>query len=364
MDAVRGAPLAQAPKSWPRYINTVTIQASPEQMGGYFDYLSRTVEHHPGFYIRFGRHVLKLTFPTQEYAERYAASLQLVKTEPTEHPDGSIHIWIGEIMDYLPMKDKLQPELQWVYNGEAGFLEGWRYNGRLTAYDYRTNAQYVLIRQEPERYSPPWHPFRFEFHNFARRNGYLFLHSAAVGMGERGVLLSAAGGSGKSTTVLGSLLNGGSYVSDDYIIWDTASGRGYPLYSCGILNTDSLQRLPELKEHITGWVPNRENRAILDLRSFADQFVFGMELRAIIRPSIPAPDSHHKPQILPDPMESGKMQLAVSTARQNGYDLLKKEPGFLNQIMAALRELPCYEFRLSRDPRENTQLLKAFIEKL
>lgn len=364
MDAVRSASLPQDPKPWPRYINTVTIKATPEQMHGYFDFLSSTVENHPCFYIRFGRHVLKLTFPTQEYADLYAASLQLVKTEPTEHPDGSIHFWIGEIMDYLPMKDKLQPEFQWIYDGEAGFLEGWRYNGRLIAYDYRSNAQYILIRKQPENYSPPWHPFRFEFHNFARRNGYLFLHSAAVGIGDRGVLFSATGGSGKSTTVLSGLLDGLSYVSDDYMIWDTTSGRVYPLYSCGILNTDSLDRLPELKEHITGWVPNRENRAILDLKSFADQFVFGMNLQAIIRPSIPLLNSETEPAIVPDPMKSGKMQLAISTARQNGYELLKKDPAFLNQVMAALKDLPSYEFRLSRDRTKNAQILKAFIENL
>lgn len=320
------------------------------------------MRNHPGFYIRFGRHVLKLTFPSQECARRYEDSLQYVKTEPVERPDGTIHFWTGEITDYLPTKNAIQTGFYWSCKNEAGSLEGWRYNGRLNVYDNRTHTQYVLIRNRMEDYSPPWHPFRFEFHNFARKNGYLFLHSAAVGLGNEGVLFSATGGSGKSTTVLGALLDGFSYVSDDYLILDQESGRAYPLYSCGILNADSLERLPELKQHITGWVPNRENRAVLDLRAYMDQFVFGMKLRAILRPSIPV--EGRAPCIVPDPMKNGKMQLAVSTARQNGHDLLKKDPGFLNQVMDAVKHLPSYEFRLSRDRTENTRILTQFIQEL
>lgn len=330
----------------------------------YFDFLEGEVQGHPGFCIRFGRHVLKLTFPSREYAARYQASLRYVMTDPVEHPDGAIHFWTGEIMDYLPMKEKVNPEMRWVYEGEAGSLLGWRYNGRLNVYDNRTHAQYILIRDEMERYTPPWHPFRTEFHEFARRNGYLFLHGAAVGVGQHGVLFSATGGSGKSTTVLGALLDGMSYVSDDYIIWEKGTGRAYPLYSCGILNTDSLERLPELKEHIVGWVPNREHRAILDLSAYTGRFVDGMKLGAILRPRVPAQGEEGRAVICPDPMKSGKMQLAISTARQNGYELIKNDPAFLEQIMDAVKELPAYEFRLSRDRGENTRVLTEWIQTL
>lgn len=340
----------------------MTIKATAQQMYGYFDALAAQVADHPGFFIRFGRHVLKLTFPTAECAGRYESTLRYVMTGPVERPDGAIHLLVGEIMDYLPMKQAVRAGTQWLYEGEAGTLTGWHHNGRLSVYDNRTHAQYLLISDRPEEYPPPWHPFRFEFHNFAQKNGYLFLHGAAVGVGDQGVLISATGGSGKSTTVLGALLDGMDYVSDDYLIWEEETGRVYPLYSCGILNADSLERIPELKPRITAWVPNRENRAVLDLNPYTDRFVPGMKLRAVLCPRIPQEDT--SPAILPDPVKTGKMQMAVSTARQNGYGLLKKDPAFLNQIMQAVKDLPCYELRLSRERGENTGMLKEWIQTL
>ena len=362
MDVNKTVPYKQNEDGTPFYINTVTIKATPEQMYGYFDFLKKKVADHHGFFIKFGRHVLKLTFPNEEYARRYEQSLRYVITDPVDDPDGSIHYWTGEIMEYLPMKEKIKPESQWLYEGEAGSLLGWCWNGRLNVYDNRSNSQYVLIKGNMENCTPPWHPFRFEFHDFAKRNGYLFLHSAAVGIGDTGVMISATGGSGKSTTVLGALLDGMDYVSDDYLIWDKEEKKAYPLYNCGILNIDSLERIPELKNCISHWVPNRKNRAVLDLSAYTERFVSGMKIKAVICPSIPTGDV--KPEIIPDPVKKGKMQMAVSTTRQNGHELLKKDPGYITDVMMSLKDLPCYEFRLSKSREENTQHLKNWIKNL
>ena len=356
--------VSKVEKSQVRGFHVLNIKATQEQMQDYFAYMAEQVKDHPCFFVQFGKHILKLTFPNAEYAEKYAVSLRYIKAESVEEPDGVIHIWNGKIRDYLPMKDNVNGD-KWVYEGQGGSLIAWRFSKRLHAHDFIANAQYIVMESPLESYTPFWHPFRYEFHNFAIRQGYIFLHGAAAGIDGKGVLLSATGGSGKSTTILGCLLEGFDYVSDDYLIMDCETGEAYPVYSCGILNTDSLERLPGLKEHISGWVPGKDNRAIIDLSTYGKQFIRGMKIKALIRPQVPKNKCQLElaPRITQDYMQDGKMQMAISTARQNGYELLKKSD-FVYQIMNCVKDLPSYELLLSANLQENTMVLRNFINNI
>ncbi len=337
------------------------IKATKAQMQSYFAWLEGKTKGFPSFKIRFGHHVLELSFPTRELCEEYKISLQYVYVESDVRADGAIRFWNMALDEVLPPGVGHGANVI-EYEGEAGFLRANRYGRWFGAYDMTTHIQYVCFDgRDLREYSPTWHPFRREFHYFAQNNGYLYLHSAAVGVDGKGVLLSANGGNGKSTTALSALIEHMDYVSDDYLIIDTEEKRVYPLYSCGILNLDSLKMLPELKAHVIREVPGRPGRSIIDLLPYREQFVDGLEICALVCPRVIKGEEVKVPRVTLDEHKAGKMQMAVSSARQNGENQIKGS-NFVYQVFDCVKEIPSYELILSKDTKKNAEALKKLIK--
>lgn len=90
-------------------------------------------------------------------------------------------------------------------------------NGIVRVYDY--TLKYAAIICRADHVFPEWElhsPFREFFHIWALEQGGLLVHSGVVCRGERAVLMPAAGGRGKSTTVLSCLQAGMTTTGDDY----------------------------------------------------------------------------------------------------------------------------------------------------
>ncbi len=60
-------------------------------------------------------------------------------------------------------------------------------------------------------------PLRTLLHWIMERHGRQLVHAAAVGLGDRGILLPGRGGSGKSSTALACLEHGLDFLADDYL---------------------------------------------------------------------------------------------------------------------------------------------------
>lgn len=345
-------------------IERVQIRAGEEEIQRFFDRLDHESENMPGFYIMFGRHILLLKFQNEETADRYRAFLKLSFTEYEGEPDTTITIWQGKIEDYLNLKDSPANASCWEYTGEEGFIRYVKWQGRMVAYHASADRHYIIMSGPLDEYVPFWAPFHWEFHHFSMSHGYAFVHSGAVGLNGEGVLISSVGGGGKSTTVLSCLLDGFDYVADDYLILEKGDVAAYPLYNSGLLNGDSLKRLPELRPLIFCDDPRKPDRYIIDLYGFRKQFCRGMKIKAVVRPRVRRSDEPQGEALIrKDPLHAGKTQMLVSSARQNGFVMMKDQDA-LHSLFDAVSGLPSYELLLSPDRQSNCRALRNLLHDL
>lgn len=206
----------------------------------------------------------------------------------------------------------------------------------------------------------PWEPgapLRNVAHWALRRHGLQLAHGAAVGLDGKGILLTAPGGSGKSTTSLSLVTQGWQYVSDDYCLLATdLPPRACSLYGVGKADDDSLGRLPELEHVVTN--PDRESgeKAIVDVaRAFPGQFVGQLALRAVVVPHIdPLSDAS---ALIPIRAGDAGRALAPSTTLQ----LPGCDASTLTALAAATCGLPTYSLRLSPDISTVPDLLATVV---
>jgi GT2 family glycosyltransferase len=138
-------------------------------------------------------------------------------------------------------------------------------------------------------------PLRSLFHWWIEMCGKQLLHAAAIGNAQGAVLITGKGGVGKSTTALSALLQGLSYVADDYLIvgLDPAP-TVYSLYSTAKLDPDQMTTFPELARHLTNEHSLDEQKAVLRLFPLlAQQLARSMPLRAVLTPRFGSGEKTH-----------------------------------------------------------------------
>ena len=326
--------------------------------------MDQEAENLPGFHILFGQHILLFKFPDEETAERYRVLLDLVYTEYEGEPDGTIAVWQGKTENYLNISEHPGRDTVWEYSGESGVIRFAEWNNRILAYHTKSNRQYIIMNRPVDEDIPFWTTFRWQLHNFSMSHNYSFVHSGAVGLNGEGVLLSSTGGGGKSTTVSSCLLDGFDYVADDYLILEMGTAAAYPLYNYGILNEDSLHRLPELKPLISGPLPRNPNRYMIDLSKYRNQFCHGMRIKAIVRPRVLHTDEPEREALIrKDPLHVGRTQLLISSANQNGLGMMRDQDA-LHSMFGAVSSLPTYELLLSPNRQSNCRALRNLISTL
>ena len=209
----------------------------------------------------------------------------------------------------------------------------------------------------------PWDPgapLRNVAHWALRRHGLQLAHGAAVGLDGRGLLLTARGGSGKSTTALSLVAQGWQYVSDDYCLLATEPPLGaHALYGVGKADDATLARLPGLVDHVSNPGRPPSEKAIVDVaRTFPNQIVDHLTLSAVVIPDI---DPHCSPSCADaDPSVDAGRALAPSTTLQ----LPGCDASTLVALAAATRGLPTYSLRLSPDMTAVPGLLAGLLATL
>jgi hypothetical protein len=131
-------------------------------------------------------------------------------------------------------------------------------------------------------------PLRTLFHWVMRWHGRHLLHAAAVGAEQGGVLITGAGGAGKSTAALACLAAGMRYVGDDYLIVALdPEPRAISLYATAKLNPDQLARFPMLRAALVNPTALAREKAVLRLfPAYDGQLARSMPLRAVLTPEI------------------------------------------------------------------------------
>ncbi len=192
-------------------------------------------------------------------------------------------------------------------------------------------------------------------YRYAKREGYLLLHGAVVGMSGTGVIVAARGGSGKSTFSVSCLLKGLDFVADDYfLLSDSGPLKAYPLYTLIKLNPDMHEKL-KIDLPIF-YIETKTGKKMMDASKLS--FCPELDIKGIVFPKVADVEA---PEIHATTKATGLMELAFSTAMQ----LEQIEEGkAANHILKRVTGLPMYELSLSKDLDKNVEVFKDFLEQL
>lgn len=126
---------------------------------------------------------------------------------------------------------------------------------------------------------------------FADRNVDL-LHGGLVSLNGLGLLIAGAGGAGKSTLTIASLLEGFDFLGDDCVGVEKAGGQfvGHSVYGSGCLERAHLRRFPRFGDRsaVAGaGEDSAELKAVLPIAElFAGRLAVSTAIRAIVLPRV------------------------------------------------------------------------------
>ena len=185
------------------------------------------------------------------------------------------------------------------------------------------------------------------------------IHSAAVGIDDKGILVCAKGGSGKSTLSVSCLINNFQYVSDDYLILNKVNDKLYasPIYSIITLSPKIYKQMVNLKSEFM--CNNYDNtKYILNISSYDDELERKLPIKAIVFPNIA---NVQEPSIEKTNKNRALTQLVFSTATQMNND---NDTSYIKLLISLIKDLDFYQINLSQNLNKNVEVLKKFIKGL
>ncbi len=199
-------------------------------------------------------------------------------------------------------------------------------------------------------------PLRSLFHWWLEMRGKQLLHAAAVGTAQGAVLITGKGGVGKSTTALSALMQGLSYVADDYLIVDVDPEPAvYSLYSTAKLDPDQMAAFPELTPFLTNERELGEQKAVLQLfPHFAKQLPSSMPLRAVFTPRL---GNDEKTHLVPTSPLHLARAASFTTLCQLPY-AGQRTSAIIDRLIASV---PGFEIVLGTDRRGVVRCIEEFL---
>lgn len=175
--------------------------------------------------------------------------------------------------------------------------------------------------------------------------GLYGLHAAAIGTAAGAALLVGNGGAGKSTTAVAALLQGLSYVGDDFcLLAADPTPQVHSLYCSGKLCHDSRQWLTPPASTVTGLCA--EEKVIYQwYPAFAPQLAATLPVRALLLPQVGGGAASH----LWPATSATAFTALVTTALRLGAWPTRFPHGLLAAAKRLVGQIPCYHLALGAD---------------
>jgi hypothetical protein len=312
--------------------------------------------------LRIAGRQVSIRFAGDAVADALTPALAHLEVDQTESPALTLHVWDGPTPAFASSLPEPDATARATGAGPSYYAE----EGDFRVLRQPANALSVLTHAAdrgwfwmPDAQSLPyWEytaPFRHLFSWWLDASGLCQVHAGAVGTEGAGVLLVGAGGSGKSTSALTSLLDERLfYAGDDYVAVDAGDlYTVYSLYCSGKVHRDDLHRFPHLEASLADRVRPDEKSVFYVEQIFPGRTTSGFPLRAIVLPRVTERRSAH---VRPVPQAAALAALAPSTifqlhppAREAlAYmgDLVRRVPAFVLELGSDVETIPAELVRL------------------
>ena len=322
-------------------------------------------------FYNIGGYTIRLRFAGPALVPRITPALEHLTTKPSSSPMLTVCLWdsasTGTQMPPPPWTADTYTAHGEVYSFDEGRVH--YHDDRIQMYFYMGDNVLMIdtksalaifwicdARQLP--YYESGAPLRTLLHWRLSNQGRQFVHAAAVGTAEGGVLLAGKGGSGKSTSVLACLDSPLVYASDDYCLLATEPAPYvYSLYSSAKLDADNIHRFPHLAFAISNADRLDTEKALLFLHEHCPKkIVTGFPIRALLLPRVTC---RSETTLTPASPITGLQALAPSTLFQlpgAGHSAFQIMSKFVKQV-------PCYHLELGTDLAQIPEVILGLLSK-
>jgi hypothetical protein len=353
------------------------VNVFPQLLEDYFQDTAKTTGTEQRRFRIAGREIA-LHFCDRGWANEMTAALAHLASTGSDRPDLNVSMWSGAIQpQHHLLRAYLFTLTNWWFDytgkrGELLDLHGGNIDATfnpdtriLSVVDLVNNRAFYWKQDDsPLRYYETCSPFRSVLHAWMRTRQSFFVHGAAIGDANGGILLVGKGGSGKSTTTLACLRSPLPLqaAGDDYCIISGNSAAGFranSLYSTAkLVEMRNLEAFPEMSGNVLNPVRQAGEKVALSLAGYAgNKLIDSFPLRALLVPVI---TGGVETSIELCSSQEALIALAPSTLSQlpsSGATDLR----FLGNLA---RGLPCYRIRLGTDLARIPESIFTFLATL
>jgi len=295
---------------------------------------------------------LRVEFAEGVTERMFARALAHIETQRGAEPDLTVAVWDSDSTATKPLR------AAWGIDdyGPSGLIAGFNDARYFAVSPYSPIPAFGMLDRETQRgfywvrnaaELPYWErgaPLRPLLHEWLSNHGRVPVHGGAVGYADGGVLLSGAGGSGKSNVSLACLASDLLYASDDFCaLSNDPDWRVHSLYCSGKMLPPDIRRHPHLDPHVSNRDrPDDEKWLFFLQEPFRARMVRTMPLKAIVLPRVVGTGAS---VIAPESKAVAQRAVAMSTIALSPAG---GAPVFAS-IASLVRALPCYALRIGED---------------
>lgn len=316
--------------------------------------------------IRVAGRRVALRFAGAALVERIAPALRHLEDDRGA-PELTIAVF-DSASTATPMPTPPWPERAFRERGE---VQGFNTQRCATAYNLGSDALSVFDRElrhavfwTPDAARLPYYetasPLRTVLSWAFEDGGLQTVHAAGVALRGDGLLLTARGGSGKTTTALLCVEDGFAYAGDNNLLAagpeEGGAVRCHSLYGSATLRPDNLVRFPGLRPFVRNPERLDAEKALVFLRDrWPDRMTASFRARAVLLPRVTGDTAT---RLVPASAAACLRALAPSSL----FSLPGARHAALARAAALSRALPAWELLLGSDVRAIPRLLRSFLE--
>lgn len=309
-------------------------------------------------YLDLGIKVIKLQIACEDFIPKLKKYFSCSLKDNADNYDETLYIWKDSVQDFL--NEQYKTKLVTIACQNQRFIRIDSQNKIINAENPKEKKYYFISEEYSyTALSQQGHLFVRLISQIVRTEKSALIHSAAVGIDDKGILVCAKGGSGKSTLSVSCLINNFQYVSDDYLILNKVNDKLYasPIYSIITLSPKIYKQMVNLKSEFM--CNNYDNtKYILNISSYDDKLERKLPIKAIVFPNIA---NVQEPSIEKTNKNRALTQLVFSTATQMNND---NDTSYIKLLISLIKDLDFYQINLSQNLNKNVEVLKQFIKGL
>ncbi|WP_413854673.1 hypothetical protein [Candidatus Ruminimicrobium bovinum] len=310
-------------------------------------------------YLNLGIKTIRLQIAFADFLPQLEKYFSCSLKDTANNYDATIYIWKDTVYSYI---SEQYNKSKWITisHEKKEFMQIDLENNIINAENKEEEKYYFIAENYSyDILSKQGHLFVKSISKIIRTEYSALVHSAAVGINNKGILISAKGGSGKSTLSVSCLTNGFQYVSDDYLILKKSNNKLYasPIYSIITLSPQIYKQMTNLKSE---FMCNNYNNTkyILNISSYDINIINNLEIKAVVFPKI---SNIAEPTIEKTNKNTAVTQLVYSTATQMNNN---KDTEYIKLLISFIKDLDFYQINLSQNLDKNVTILKQFIKEL